>query len=53
VPIIFYFDGIHEDYHKPTDTIDKIDFNKMTKVTRLVYNLGWKLGNMPHRPKND
>ena len=30
VPIIFYFDGVHVDYHKPTDTVDKIDFDKMS-----------------------
>ncbi|HUQ49332.1 MAG TPA: M28 family peptidase [Terriglobales bacterium] len=53
VPIIFYFDGIHVDYHKPTDTIDKIDFEKMTKVTRLVYETGWNLANMTNRPKKD
>ncbi len=53
VPIIFYFDGIHVDYHKTTDTVDKIDFAKMTKVSRLVYELGWNLGNRPNRPKKD
>jgi Zn-dependent M28 family amino/carboxypeptidase len=53
VPIIFYFDGVHQDYHRPTDTIDKIDFNKMTKVTKLVYEMGWNLGNLPNRPKKD
>ena len=34
VPIIFYFDGTHVDYHRPTDTVDKIDFGKMTQITR-------------------
>lgn len=53
IPIIFYFDGIHVDYHKPTDTVDKIDFDKMTKVSRLVYATGWTLANMDHRPKKD
>lgn len=53
VPIIFYFDGVHQDYHKPTDTIDKIDFGKMTKVTRLVYEMGWNLGNRAQRPKKN
>ena len=33
IPVIFYFNGIHEDYHKPTDTIEKIDFNKIEKIT--------------------
>lgn len=48
VPVIFYFDGTHVDYHKPTDTIDKIDFGKLTKVTRLVFETGWRLGNLDH-----
>ncbi len=45
VPIVFFFDGINADYHKPTDTADKILFNRMGKICRLIYNLGWKLGN--------
>ena len=49
VPIIFYFDGVHVDYHQPTDTIDKIDFDKMTKITRLVFETGWRLANLDHR----
>ena len=48
VPIIFYFDGTHVDYHQPTDTVDKIDFNKMTQVARLVYETGWRVANLPH-----
>jgi Zn-dependent M28 family amino/carboxypeptidase len=53
VPIIFYFDGVHVDYHKPTDTVDKIDFDKMTKVGRLVYETGWRLANLDHMLKKD
>jgi Peptidase family M28 len=49
IPIIFYFDGTHVDYHKPTDTVDKIDFNKMTKITRLVFETGWRIANLDHR----
>ena len=49
VPIIFYFSGTHVDYHRPTDTIDKIDFNKMTQVTRLVFETGWRIANLDHR----
>jgi hypothetical protein len=48
IPVIFYFDGTHVDYHQPTDTIDKIDFNKMTRVARLVYETGWRVANLPH-----
>ncbi len=49
IPIIFYFDGTHVDYHQPTDTVDKIDFQKMTKISRLVLETGWRLANLDHR----
>jgi hypothetical protein len=49
VPIIFYFDGTHVDYHKPSDTVDKIDFTKMTEITRLVFETGWRIANLDHR----
>ena len=49
VPIIFYFDGTSVDYHRPTDTVDKIDFTKLTKVTRLVFETGWRVANLDHR----
>lgn len=49
IPIIFYFDGTHVDYHRPTDTVDKIDFGKMTRVTRLVFETGWRIANLDHR----
>jgi hypothetical protein len=52
VPIIFYFDGTSVDYHRPTDTIEKIDFNKMTKVARLVFETGWRIANLDHRLAN-
>jgi hypothetical protein len=52
VPIIFYFDGTHVDYHRPTDTVDKIDFAKMTKIARLVFETGWRLANLDHRLAN-
>jgi Zn-dependent M28 family amino/carboxypeptidase len=49
VPIIFYFDGTHVDYHQPTDTVDKIDFTKLTQITRLVFETGWRIANLDHR----
>ena len=49
IPIIFYFDGTSVDYHRPTDTIEKIDFNKMTKVARLIFETGWRIANLDHR----
>ncbi len=53
IPIIFYFDGVHEDYHQATDHPDKIDYQKMEKVTRTVFATMWKLANSPTRPKVD
>jgi Zn-dependent M28 family amino/carboxypeptidase len=53
IPIIFYFDGVHVDYHKPTDTVDKIDFTKLTNITRLVFETGWRIANLDHRLVND
>ncbi len=49
IPVIFYFDGVHVDYHKHTDTVDKIDFNKMAEVTKLVFETGWRIANLDHR----
>jgi peptidase M28-like protein len=49
IPVIFYFDGTHVDYHRPTDTVDKIDFEKMMKVTRLVFETGWRVAELDHR----
>ena len=53
IPIIFYFDGVHEDYHQPGDSPDKIDYNKMEQVARTVFLTGWELANMPNRPLVD
>src|SRR5258706_2769456 len=53
VPIIFYFDGTSVDYHQPTDTVDKIDFDKMSRVTKLVYGTGWRIANLDHPLKKD
>jgi hypothetical protein len=53
VPIIFYFDGVHEDYHKPSDSVDKIDFRKMERVTRTVFATATEIANLPARPRVD
>jgi hypothetical protein len=49
IPIIFYFNGTHADYHKPTDTIDKIDFNLMALRAQLVFFTAWELANREER----
>lgn len=53
IPVIFYFNGIHEDYHKHTDEIDKINFKKMEKITRLIFHTAWELANRDERIKLD
>lgn len=53
IPIIFYFDGVHEDYHGVGDHPDKIDYAKMEKVTRTIFATMWKLAQAPARPKVD
>jgi len=45
VPVIFYFTGVHEDYHKPTDTVDKIMFPKMQRIVQLIFHTAWELAN--------
>jgi hypothetical protein len=45
VPIIFYFDGIHADYHQPTDTPDKINYDLMAKRAQLVFYTAWEMAN--------
>jgi hypothetical protein len=53
VPIIFYFDGIHKDYHRPTDTPDKINYDLMEKRARLVFYTAWEMANRDEMPKRD
>jgi len=53
IPIIFFFDGVHEDYHRPGDEPQKIDYDKMEKVARTVYMTLWAVANLPARPKVD
>src|ERR1700686_4296688 len=53
IPIIFFFDGVHEDYHRPGDEWQKIDYEKMEKVARTIYMTLWEVANLPVRPKVD
>jgi Zn-dependent M28 family amino/carboxypeptidase len=49
VPIIFYFNGTHEDYHQPTDTPDKIEYELLESRTRLVFHTAWEVANKATR----
>lgn len=53
VPIIFFFDGIHKDYHRPTDTVDKINFDLMEKRVKLVFLTAWEIANRDAMLKRD
>jgi Zn-dependent M28 family amino/carboxypeptidase len=53
IPIIFFFDGVHEDYHRAGDHADKIDYEKMEKVTRTIYMTLWEIANRAERLKVD
>jgi hypothetical protein len=46
IPIVFFFTGVHKDYHRPTDTVDKILFDRMARIVRLIYSTGWKVANL-------
>lgn len=49
IPVAFYFDGIHEDYHKITDDPDKIDYELFAKRTKLIFATAWELANRDDR----
>ena len=53
IPVIFYFNGIHADYHKTSDTVDKIHFGKIQKISRYIFLTAWELANRNERPKLD
>lgn len=53
IPIVFWFDGVHEDYHQPTDHADKIDYQKMEKITRTIFLTMWELAELKNRPAID
>ena len=51
IPVIFYFNGTHDDYHKPTDTVEKIEFDLMETRARLIFATAWELANREERIK--
>jgi len=51
IPVIFYFNGVHEDYHKPSDTIEKLDFDKINTITKLIFLTAWEIANRDDRIK--
>ena len=53
IPSIFFFSGVHDDYHKATDTVDKIEFVKMQKIATLIFYTAWELANQEKRIEVD
>ena len=53
IPVIFFTSGLHQDYHKATDDVDKIEFGPLEKRARLVFHTAWELANRDNRPALD
>lgn len=49
IPIVFYFDGVHADYHRPSDEVSKIDFKILAKRTQCVFHTAWDIANRDQR----
>ena len=49
IPVIFYFNGEHKDYHLPSDTPDKIEYQLLKKRSKLIFATMWQLANQKHR----
>jgi hypothetical protein len=53
IPIVFWFDGVHEDYHQAGDEPEKIDYSKMEKITRTIFLTMWEVADLKERPAVD
>ena len=53
IPVIFFFNGVHDDYHQVTDTVDKIEFPLMNKRAHLIFHTAWDLANRENRTPVD
>ena len=51
VPVLFFFTGLHNDYHRPTDDSDKIDFGNLSRITDIVSDVTFQLAVRPDRPQ--
>lgn len=49
IPIVFYFDGVHEDYHKPSDEVDKIEFDLLSLRAKAVFHAAWGIANRENK----
>jgi len=53
VPFVFFFTGVHEDYHRPSDHYEEIDFEKLSRVAKLIYTSSVEVANFEGRPVVD
>lgn len=53
IPSVFLFNGVHADYHKPTDEVNKIEFDALAKRAQLAFAIAWELANRENRPVVD
>ena len=51
IPAVWWFTGFHPDYHQVTDTVEKINFEKMVKILKLAYASGFEFADSPDVPK--
>jgi hypothetical protein len=51
IPVAFFFSGLHEDYHRPSDEVEHIDFVKLQKIARTVLASAWAIADAPHPPR--
>ena len=51
VPVLFFFNGTHEDYHGLHDEVDRIDADKASRITKLMFFLGYEVANRTERPR--
>ncbi|WP_186753674.1 M28 family peptidase [Echinicola salinicaeni] len=53
IPVAFFFNGVHDDYHQPSDIVEKIEFELMEKRAKLIYYTAWDLANRENRTPVD
>jgi hypothetical protein len=53
IPIVFFTTGLHPDYHANTDEVSKIEFDKLTRIVQLIYDVGARVANLDHAPARD
>ena len=51
IPVLFFFSGVHEDYHQPSDEVELIDTEKATRISKMIFYLGNEVANNPMRPE--